>query len=108
MVLRRERRGGGSVFAGGRTALLAVGEDSRLMVVFESSVGDRDGSVLMPACSSCSTASSFGAAGSCRGLGLSLNGSSFNGGSRLMWTCSSFSDGGRAPGMGIDGVGKSL
>ena len=85
MVLRRERSGGGRVFAGGRTALLAVGEDdSRLMVDFESSAGDGDGSALMPACSSCSTASCFVSTGSSWRLGLSLNGSSFNGGSRLM------------------------
>lgn len=105
MVLRRERSGGGRVFAGGRVTLLLVGEDSCLMVDFESSV---DGSALMPACSSFSGASCFIPPDSSRKLGLSLNGSSFNGGSRLMETCSSFSDGGRDPGIGIDGVGKSL
>lgn len=50
MVLRRERSGGGRVFAGGRTTLLLVGEEgSRLMGDFESSV---DGSALILACSS--------------------------------------------------------
>lgn len=50
MVLRRERSGGGRVFAGAKTALLLVGEeDSRLMDGFDSSV---DGSALILACSS--------------------------------------------------------
>lgn len=105
MVLRRESSGGGRVFAGGRAALSVVGEDSVLMVDFESSI---DGSALMPACSSFSGASCFVSPDSSWKLGLSLNGSSFNGGSRLTETCSSFSDGGRDPGKGIDGVGKSL
>ena len=109
MVLRRERSGGGSVFAGGRSTLLAVGEDSGLMVDLESSVG---GSALMSACSpfsivSCGT-SSFVSPESSWKPGLSWKGSSFSGGSRLMDTWSSFSDGGRAPGEGIVGVGKSL
>ena len=105
MVLRSERSGCGRVFVGGRVTSLAVGEDSRLMVDFKSSV---DGSALMPACSSSSGASCFISPDSSWRLGLSLNGSSFNGGSRLTDTCSSFSDGGRDPGIGIDGIGKSL
>lgn len=87
--------------------LLAIGGDSRLMVGLESSIDE--GSALMPVCSSSSSvASIFTSLDSAGRLGLSLNGSSFNGGSRLMDTCSSFSDGGRLPGNGIDGVGKSL
>ena len=105
MVLRRERSGGGRVFAGGRATLLVVGEDSRLMADLESSI---DGSALVPACSSFSEPSCLVCPVSSWKLGLSLNGSSFNNGSRLSDTCSSFSDGGRDPGKGIDGVGKSL
>lgn len=106
MVLRRERSGGGRVFGGGRVTLLAVGEDSRLMDDLESSA---DGpALMMPARSSFSGASCFVSPDSSWKLGLSLNGSSFNGCSRLMDTCSSFSDGGRDPGRGIDGIGKSL
>lgn len=82
-------------------ALEGVGGDSRLMGGLESSVDE--GSALTGACSSCSADSIFTSSGSAGRLGLSLNGSSFNGGSRLMDTCSSFSDG-----SGIDGVGKSL
>ena len=94
------------MFAGGRTALLIIGEDSRLMLGFESPVDD--GSALMTACSSFLTASCFVSSDSSWRLGLSLNGSSFNGGSSLTDTCSSFSDGGRDPGSGIDGIGKLL
>lgn len=107
MVLRRERSGGGRVFAGGRTALLAVivGEGSCLTVDLESSA---DGSALTPACSSFSAASCLVFPDSSWRPGLSLNGSSFNGGSRLTDACSSFSEGGMDPGRGIVGVGKSL
>ena len=49
MVLRRERSGGGRVFAGCRATLSVVGEDSCLMVDFESAI---DGSALVLACSS--------------------------------------------------------
>ena len=62
MVLRRERSGGGRVFAGGRATLLFVGEDSSLMFVFESS---RDGSALTLACSSFSEASCFASPDPC-------------------------------------------
>ena len=82
-----------------------VGAGSRLMVDFESSL---DGSALVPACSSCSGTSCLRPLDSSWILGLSLKGSSFDGGSRLTDTCSSFSDGGRDPGKGIDGMGKSL
>lgn len=106
MVLRRERSGGGSVFAGVTTALLVVVEEDSCLTVDLGSSGD--GSALMPACSSFSGASCFVSPDSSWRLGLSLNGSSFNGGSRLTDTCSSFSDGGRDAGKGIVGVGKSL
>ncbi len=105
MVLRRERSGGGRVITGCRATLLVVGEGSRLMFDLESSV---DGSAMAPACSSFSGASCFVFPDSSWILGLSLKGSSFIGGSRLTDMCSSFSDGGRDPGKGIDGVGKSL
>ena len=106
MVLRRERSGGGRVFAGGRMTLLVVGEDPRLMVVFESSI---DGSALMtPTSSSFPGVSCSVFADSSWMLGLSLKGSSFNAASRLIGPCSSFSDGGRGPGKGIEGVGNSL
>ena len=92
------------MFVGGRVVPSVVGAGSRLMVDFESSL---DGSALVPACSSFSGTSCLRSLDSCWILGLSLNGSSFNGGSRLTVTCSSFSDGERDPGKGIDGMGKS-
>ncbi len=105
MVLRRERSGGGSVFAGSRATLLLVTEDSLLKAGFESSA---NGSALMPACSSFPEASCLVSPDSSGRLGLSLNGSSFTGGSRFTVTCSPFSDGGRDLGKGINGVGNSL
>lgn len=105
MVLRRERSGGGRVFACCRARLSVVGEDSCLMVDFESAI---DGSALVPACSSFLEAPRPTSSGLSRIVDLSLDGSSFNGDSGLKDTLSSFSDGGRGPGKGIDGVGKSL
>ena len=104
MVLRRERSGGGRVFGGGRVWSV-VGGDSRLMVDFESCGDD---SALTLACSSFSGTTCGIPPDSSWALGLSRNGSSFNGGSRLIDTCSSFKDGGRDPGRGTDGVGNSL
>ena len=104
MVLSRERSGGGREF-GGAKATSVVGGDSRLVIDFESWGDD---SALTPACSSFSGISCFIFPDSSWTVGFSRNGSSFSGGSRLMDTCSSFSDGGRDPGRGIDGVGKSL
>ena len=105
MVLRRERSGGGRVLAGGRTALAVAGDVSRLTADFESSI---EGSAVMLACSSPLTPSWSVFPCPSWTLGLSINGSSFNGGSRLTDTCSSFKVGGKDPGIGIDGVGKSL
>ena len=102
MVLRRERSGGGRVFAGGRAMLFAVGEGSGLMVDCGSFV---DFSAPESACSFFSGPSFFVSPASPWRSGPSTGGSSVSDGSCLAGTCSTFSEG---LGRGIDGIGKSL